>query len=188
MMLIHCLPLHIVTSLRQRSSDAPAAAQSASPPQPAPPQETLQCTPSSEPPSESGFLPAGWEVRSAPSGRPFYIDHNTKTTTWVRGQQMSVLYSPCGDRLHWQMAYTKKTNIFWHDKKESECTQVCPSGNLNVWKTFCKSQYYLLCKHSSLSESHPVCFPLNRRIPDQRFLLSWGEKPHSTQMTSALCR
>ncbi|XP_048118741.1 E3 ubiquitin-protein ligase NEDD4a isoform X3 [Alosa alosa] len=31
---------------------------------------------------ESGFLPNGWEVRSAPNGRPFFIDHNTKTTTW----------------------------------------------------------------------------------------------------------
>ncbi|CAO2634374.1 E3 ubiquitin-protein ligase NEDD4, partial [Lemmus lemmus] len=29
-----------------------------------------------------GFLPKGWEVRHAPNGRPFFIDHNTKTTTW----------------------------------------------------------------------------------------------------------
>nr|XP_020837021.1 E3 ubiquitin-protein ligase NEDD4 isoform X2 [Phascolarctos cinereus] len=28
------------------------------------------------------FLPKGWEVRHAPNGRPFFIDHNTKTTTW----------------------------------------------------------------------------------------------------------
>ncbi|EXK26263.1 hypothetical protein FOMG_17165 [Fusarium oxysporum f. sp. melonis 26406] len=25
-------------------------------------------------------LPAGWEVRSDPSGRPYYVDHNTRTT------------------------------------------------------------------------------------------------------------
>ncbi|XP_012584236.1 PREDICTED: E3 ubiquitin-protein ligase NEDD4 isoform X2 [Condylura cristata] len=31
---------------------------------------------------EQGFLPRGWEVRHAPNGRPFFIDHNTKTTTW----------------------------------------------------------------------------------------------------------
>ncbi|XP_061038072.1 E3 ubiquitin-protein ligase NEDD4 isoform X4 [Eubalaena glacialis] len=31
---------------------------------------------------EQGFLPKGWEVRHAPNGRPFFIDHNTKTTTW----------------------------------------------------------------------------------------------------------
>uniref|UniRef100_A0A671YNL0 E3 ubiquitin-protein ligase n=1 Tax=Sparus aurata TaxID=8175 RepID=A0A671YNL0_SPAAU len=49
---------------------------------PAPSEESPQHTPSPEPTYESGFLPAGWEVRSAPSGRPFFIDHNTKTTTW----------------------------------------------------------------------------------------------------------
>ncbi|XP_040824683.1 E3 ubiquitin-protein ligase NEDD4 isoform X2 [Ochotona curzoniae] len=32
--------------------------------------------------AEQGFLPRGWEVRHAPNGRPFFIDHNTKTTTW----------------------------------------------------------------------------------------------------------
>uniref|UniRef100_A0A6Q2YXN8 HECT-type E3 ubiquitin transferase n=1 Tax=Esox lucius TaxID=8010 RepID=A0A6Q2YXN8_ESOLU len=38
---------------------------------------------SPNPPRECGFMPAGWEVRSAPNGRPFFIDHNTKTTSWV---------------------------------------------------------------------------------------------------------
>ncbi|XP_069549644.1 E3 ubiquitin-protein ligase NEDD4 isoform X2 [Brachyistius frenatus] len=53
------------------------------PPQlPLPPEESPQHTPSPEATYESGFLPNGWEVRSAPSGRPFFIDHNTKTTTW----------------------------------------------------------------------------------------------------------
>uniref|UniRef100_A0A8C1H6E1 E3 ubiquitin-protein ligase n=1 Tax=Cyprinus carpio carpio TaxID=630221 RepID=A0A8C1H6E1_CYPCA len=33
-------------------------------------------------PEHAGLMPAGWEVRSAPNGRPFFIDHNTKTTTW----------------------------------------------------------------------------------------------------------
>lgn len=28
------------------------------------------------------FLPPGWEMRIAPNARPFFIDHNTKTTTW----------------------------------------------------------------------------------------------------------
>ncbi|XP_069838547.1 E3 ubiquitin-protein ligase NEDD4 isoform X1 [Dendropsophus ebraccatus] len=31
---------------------------------------------------DQGFLPKGWEMRHAPSGRPFYINHVTKTTTW----------------------------------------------------------------------------------------------------------
>ncbi|KAF9160694.1 hypothetical protein DFQ26_005264 [Actinomortierella ambigua] len=31
----------------------------------------------------SGPLPAGWEQRLTPEGRPYYVDHNTRTTTWV---------------------------------------------------------------------------------------------------------
>lgn len=41
-----------------------------------------QCS-NQQPEVEQGFLPKGWEVRHAPNGRPFFIDHNTKTTTWV---------------------------------------------------------------------------------------------------------
>ncbi|XP_073671886.1 E3 ubiquitin-protein ligase NEDD4 isoform X2 [Paramisgurnus dabryanus] len=33
-------------------------------------------------PEHVGLMPTGWEVRSAPNGRAFFIDHNTKTTTW----------------------------------------------------------------------------------------------------------
>jgi hypothetical protein len=32
--------------------------------------------------STSG-LPSGWERQLSPDGRPYYIDHNTRTTTWV---------------------------------------------------------------------------------------------------------
>ena len=28
-------------------------------------------------------LPSGWEICHTPAGYPYYIDHNTKTTTWV---------------------------------------------------------------------------------------------------------
>jgi E3 ubiquitin-protein ligase NEDD4 len=31
----------------------------------------------------SGPLPPGWEMRSNPEGRQYFVDHNTKTTTWV---------------------------------------------------------------------------------------------------------
>nr|XP_057944449.1 E3 ubiquitin-protein ligase NEDD4-like isoform X2 [Doryrhamphus excisus] len=46
------------------------------------PEVSPQHTPSPEATSDAGSMPAGWEVRSAPNGRPFFIDHNTKTTTW----------------------------------------------------------------------------------------------------------
>jgi hypothetical protein len=28
-------------------------------------------------------LPAGWERREGKTGRPYYVDHNTRTTTWI---------------------------------------------------------------------------------------------------------
>lgn len=32
----------------------------------------------------SSPLPSGWEQRTDPLGRPYYVDHNTRTTTWNR--------------------------------------------------------------------------------------------------------
>ena len=29
-------------------------------------------------------LPPGWEMRIDGHGRPYYVDHNTRTTTWER--------------------------------------------------------------------------------------------------------
>ncbi|XP_034031594.1 NEDD4-like E3 ubiquitin-protein ligase WWP2 isoform X3 [Thalassophryne amazonica] len=34
--------------------------------------------------SSTDSLPAGWEQRVLPHGRVYYVDHNTKTTTWER--------------------------------------------------------------------------------------------------------
>ena len=31
----------------------------------------------------TGELPAGWEQRFTPEGRSYFVDHNTRTTTWV---------------------------------------------------------------------------------------------------------
>lgn len=31
----------------------------------------------------TGPLPAGWEQRFTPEGRPYFVDHNTRTTTWL---------------------------------------------------------------------------------------------------------
>ena len=44
----------------------------------------------------SGPLPAGWEERYTPEGRPYYVDHNTRTTTWVDPRRfvLGLLYMP----------------------------------------------------------------------------------------------
>lgn len=46
----------------------------------------------------SGDLPAGWEQRFTPEGRAYYVDHNTRTTTWVdpRRQHYIRMYGPGG--------------------------------------------------------------------------------------------
>lgn len=35
-------------------------------------------------PAEGEELPAGWERRIAPNGQFYYVDHNTRSTTWTR--------------------------------------------------------------------------------------------------------
>ncbi len=42
----------------------------------------------------SGELPPLWEQRHTPEGRPYFVDHNTRTTTWVdpRRQQYIRMY------------------------------------------------------------------------------------------------
>ncbi|KAL0947135.1 hypothetical protein HGRIS_013266 [Hohenbuehelia grisea] len=39
----------------------------------------------------SGPLPNGWEERYTPEGRPYYVDHNTRTTTWVDPRRQTVI-------------------------------------------------------------------------------------------------
>jgi len=48
-------------------------------------------------PERSGStLPPGWTMKISPEGRPFFIDHHTKTTTWVdpRTREQSPLAGP----------------------------------------------------------------------------------------------
>lgn len=39
----------------------------------------------------TGALPAGWEERHTPEGRPYYVDHNTRTTTWVDPRRQTLV-------------------------------------------------------------------------------------------------
>jgi E3 ubiquitin-protein ligase NEDD4 len=40
----------------------------------------------------SGSLPAGWEERYTPAGRPYWVDHNSRTTTWVDPRHQTTLH------------------------------------------------------------------------------------------------
>ncbi|XP_052392804.1 E3 ubiquitin-protein ligase NEDD4-like isoform X16 [Carassius gibelio] len=46
------------------------------------PQPSPYSSPKSQHKVNQSFLPPGWEMRLAPNGRPFFIDHNSRTTTW----------------------------------------------------------------------------------------------------------
>ncbi|XP_048451901.1 E3 ubiquitin-protein ligase NEDD4-like isoform X9 [Rhincodon typus] len=46
------------------------------------PQLSPYNSPKSQHKTVHSFLPPGWEMRIAPNGRPFFIDHNSRTTTW----------------------------------------------------------------------------------------------------------
>jgi E3 ubiquitin-protein ligase NEDD4 len=39
----------------------------------------------------AGPLPSGWEERYTPEGRPYYVDHNTRTTTWVDPRRQTII-------------------------------------------------------------------------------------------------
>ncbi|KZV92851.1 HECT-domain-containing protein [Exidia glandulosa HHB12029] len=45
-----------------------------------------------------GPLPAGWEERYTPEGRPYYVDHNTRTTTWVDPRRQTIVHTSNGSR------------------------------------------------------------------------------------------
>lgn len=39
-------------------------------------------SPSLQSPQDRQPLPAGWEIKYAPNGKPYFVDHNTRRTTW----------------------------------------------------------------------------------------------------------
>jgi len=58
---------------------------------PAPQAPTTVTTSTSTTVAASGPLPNGWEERYTPEGRPYYVDHNTRTTTWVDPRRQTIL-------------------------------------------------------------------------------------------------
>ncbi|KAG0308263.1 E3 ubiquitin-protein ligase pub1, partial [Dissophora globulifera] len=82
------------TNLSESSSPAPAS--SASPAGAAPNAAGLAPISLNSTTAGSGPLPAGWEQRLTPEGRPYYVDHNTRATTWVdpRRQQYVRMSDP----------------------------------------------------------------------------------------------
>lgn len=84
----------------------------------------------------SGPLPAGWEERFTPEGRPYYVSHLSRTTTWVdpRRQQIIRVLGPNGNHLTvqpqpvsqlgplpsgWEMRLTSTARVYFVDHSEN---------------------------------------------------------------------
>jgi E3 ubiquitin-protein ligase NEDD4 len=87
----------------------------------------------------AGPLPTGWEQRFTPEGRPYFVDHNTRTTTWVdpRRQQLLRVISPQGGNLTvqpqtvsqlgplpsgWEMRLTSTARVYFVDHNTKTTT------------------------------------------------------------------
>ncbi|NXD32198.1 PUB1 ligase, partial [Spelaeornis formosus] len=87
----------------------------------------------------NGPLPAGWEQRFTPEGRPYFVDHNTRTTTWVdpRRQQLIRVIAPGQGNLSvqpqtvsqlgplpsgWEMRLTSTARVYFVDHNTKTTT------------------------------------------------------------------
>ncbi len=83
-----------------------------------------------------GDLPPGWEQRHTPEGRPYFVDHNTRTTTWVdpRRQQYIRTYGPTATIQQqpvsqlgplpsgWEMRLTNTARVYFVDHNTKTTT------------------------------------------------------------------
>ncbi|CAB4254354.1 similar to Saccharomyces cerevisiae YER125W RSP5 E3 ubiquitin ligase of the NEDD4 family [Maudiozyma barnettii] len=84
-----------------------------------------------------GELPSGWEQRFTPEGRAYFVDHNTRTTTWVdpRRQQYIRTYGPTNTTIQqqpvsqlgplpsgWEMRLTNTARVYFVDHNTKTTT------------------------------------------------------------------
>ncbi|TKY90892.1 hypothetical protein EX895_000890 [Sporisorium graminicola] len=117
------------SSVTGSALNSPGAAASSANPLPA----------SSSTTAGNGPLPAGWEQRHTPEGRPYFVDHNTRTTTWVdpRRQQILRIMGPNGSNLTvqpqsvsqlgplpsgWEMRLTSTARVYFVDHNTKTTT------------------------------------------------------------------
>ncbi|XP_029460219.1 protein WWC3 [Rhinatrema bivittatum] len=96
-------------------------------PPPPPPPPPSASTPSSPPPpggrreNSELPLPAGWEEARDYDGRPFYIDHNTRQTSWIDPRDRitkPLTFADCvGDELPlgWEIVYDQQIGVYYMD-------------------------------------------------------------------------
>ncbi|XP_015912196.1 E3 ubiquitin-protein ligase Su(dx) [Parasteatoda tepidariorum] len=80
--------------------------------------------------AEEEPLPTGWEVRFDQYGRKYYVDHNTKSTTWERPQPL-----PLG----WEMRRDNRGRVYYVDHNTRTTTWQRPTAesvrNYQHWQS-----------------------------------------------------
>ncbi|XP_056100474.1 NEDD4-like E3 ubiquitin-protein ligase WWP1 [Rhinichthys klamathensis goyatoka] len=75
-------------------------------------------------------LPPGWEQRKDPHGRTYYVDHNTRTTTWERPQPL-----PLG----WERRVDNRGRVYYVDHNTRTTTWQRPTmesvRNFEQWQS-----------------------------------------------------
>ena len=90
----HLQPSHSFSSLPSRNAETASLQRTSHHPDPVPhPRQPAEqtivtpgptSTPVAQPVARGEDLPPGWELRFDPRGRQYYVDHNTRSTTWTR--------------------------------------------------------------------------------------------------------
>ena len=83
-----------------------------------PPQPTNAVTPSNNNNPDEEPLPSGWEIRYDTYGRKYYVDHNTRSTTWERPQPL-----PPG----WEMRRDNRGRVYYVDHNTRTTTWQRPT-------------------------------------------------------------
>uniref|UniRef100_A0A8C0ZX82 Protein WWC3 n=1 Tax=Castor canadensis TaxID=51338 RepID=A0A8C0ZX82_CASCN len=110
----------------QRDPPPPAQPQREPPPAASPAVVPATSVPSAPPPPRAREsaelpLPAGWEEARDYDGRVFYIDHNTRQTSWIDPRDRitkPLTFADCvGDELPlgWETVYDKQIGIYYMD-------------------------------------------------------------------------
>ncbi|OCT74866.1 hypothetical protein XELAEV_18033853mg [Xenopus laevis] len=119
--------------VRATDSEAPPAVGSNSPDAAKPRQasSTASGDPVGQQPSSATEpLPTGWEQRKDPHGRTYYVDHNTRTTTWERPQPL-----PPG----WERRVDDRGRVYYVDHNTRTTTWQRPTmesvRNFEQWQS-----------------------------------------------------
>lgn len=87
-------------------------------------------------------LPPGWAQKDTPEGRPYYVDHNTRNTTWVRpdpGQHRNRAEAGAGEGTTaegtagsgklppgWEQRYGESGRVYFIDHSRKVTTWIDP--------------------------------------------------------------